>query len=345
MIIDLVYTYVNPNDPILNEKRRHYAKIDDNGEKTYSNGSARYSDNGELVHSLQNAQKFLPFINHIYVAHAGSPPSWLVPSSKISLIRQEDLLPLGLAPTFQSDVVECFLYRIPQLSEFYLYSNDDFFFSKVHEPSDFFNEDGVSLVGVCDRFAGTGDIDGSFASSEINSARALQRRLRLPKHVLVGNGLSIAGFSHPRQQLRACLKGMRLLNTTTHVTQPYSKSHWAGFHNVFRDEIAALGKKRFRSGSGFAVNLMYHHYVRSLNQAKIYFEPNHLFLDRGQPAEDRENLRNALLSENSQISRFCLNDGPVSGDDGWETYIRSLMADLDYPTHHRERSDVSSLVG
>jgi hypothetical protein len=336
--IDLVYTWVNPHDPLWKAKRQQYAVGEVKDDELYSNGELRYSDHGELAYSLQTVARHLPFVRHIYIAHAGSPaswletrPNWLRDREKIILIKQEDLLPFEIAPSFQSDVIECFLCKIPGLSEHYLYSNDDFFFSRRHTPADFFTNDGRCIVGVCELFAGMSAEDGPFEACETNSVRALLRRLRLPAHIPVGTKRLSKALNHPRLQLRALLRGMRLLNTPTHVTQAYRKSRWDGFHQIFQEEITDLCSRRFRSRHDFIINMMYHHYLRSMKEAHFYYEPHHAYLERSQPLEDRERFRDALLAQQSQISRFCLNDDVSLGNDGWASFISSLMDRLGYP--------------
>jgi hypothetical protein len=123
---------------------------------------------------------------------------------------------------------------------------------------------------------------------------------------------------------------MRLLNIPTHVTQPYRKSHWEGFHQTFCEEITHLCKRRFRSEHGLAANMMYLHYLRSIGKARFYYEPHHAYLSRSQAIEDRDRLQNALLEQPSEISRFCLNDDPAPDNDGWPSFIHSLMDRLGY---------------
>ena len=53
----------------------------------------------------------------------------------------EDYMPAEFLPTYNSSAMECFLHRIPGLSELFIYSNDDFYVTAACEPSDFF--DGV----------------------------------------------------------------------------------------------------------------------------------------------------------------------------------------------------------
>jgi hypothetical protein len=334
--IDLVYTWVNSQDATLNAVRDHYASSEVVEDRNYRCGKARFSDHNELAYSLQSVSRYAPFIRKIYIVHAGTVPTWLRSlkwldsGSEIVLIRQEELLPEGLAPTFQSDVIECYLYRIPGLSEHYLYSNDDFFFSRSHVPADFFTEDGRCLVGVCDRFAALGRVDGAYADSERNSVRALQRRLRLQSNVRVGTKWPNRALNHPGQRLRALARGIRLVNIATHVTQPFRRSHWEDFHRIFSEEVQALSARRFRSRHGFTTNMMYHQYLRSIDECTFYFEARHAFLDRRDSMEARERFFRTLVEQPSEISRFCLNDGASPDYDGWSFFISMLMNQLGY---------------
>ena len=330
MEIDLVYTWVNSADVALAAQRAEYAVQEIQEDQGYCNGALRYRDNGELEYSVQTALRYLPFIRRIYIAYAGSPPAWAVGEGKIFLVPQQSLLPAGVGPTFQSDVIEAFLHRIPGLSERYLYSNDDFFFSKEHAPRDFFDEIGNCRIAVCARFAGLGGVKGPFQAAEVNSARALKQRLKLRRTVSVGSNSVSKALGHPQQRIKALRAGIPLLNTNTHVTQPYRKSSWIGFHALFANEIASLCSKKFRSKHGYAINTMYQHYLRSIGAAIFAYEPNHVFLDRSDSSTARTKVRNSLLKEQREISRFCLNDGPAADDDGWGQYIRSLMNGLGF---------------
>ena len=62
--IDIVYTWVDGNDPEWQKKKAQYA-----GEikEEVSNASSRFSDNDELKYSLRSVEKNAPWINHIYI--------------------------------------------------------------------------------------------------------------------------------------------------------------------------------------------------------------------------------------------------------------------------------------
>lgn len=46
---------------------------------------------------------------------------------KIKYINHEDIIPKQYLPTFNSHIIETFIFRIPNLSEYFIYLNDDCF--------------------------------------------------------------------------------------------------------------------------------------------------------------------------------------------------------------------------
>ena len=60
---------------------------------------------------------------------------------KIKIVDHTELLPKEILPTFNSSVLDYFIYKIPDLSEHFLYANDDMFINADLSPSFFFNEE------------------------------------------------------------------------------------------------------------------------------------------------------------------------------------------------------------
>jgi hypothetical protein len=131
--IDLVYTYVNGFDEELNQKRNMYMKEID---KRY-NPPIRYNDINELNYSLKTAIKFVPWINKIYIITDNQIPvidNNLLNNEKIKIIDHTEIIPSQYLPIFCSDIIESFIHNIPNLSEIFLYNNDDmFFFDKINK--------------------------------------------------------------------------------------------------------------------------------------------------------------------------------------------------------------------
>jgi len=143
--IDLVYTWVNGNDPLWREKKLTYTgKISDH---TETNNIGRYVSNDELKYSLRSVEKYVPWIRKIFIVTDDQKPEWLNTNHpKIQVIDHRDIMPAEILPCFNSTVIEYFIYRIPGLSEYFLLSNDDMFFNANLTPDYFFAGDGFPIV-------------------------------------------------------------------------------------------------------------------------------------------------------------------------------------------------------
>lgn len=144
--IDLVYLWVDGNDAEWQaEKRRFLGK--DTPLNTEATTKARNADNNELKYSLRSAEKYAPWIRRIFIVTDGQKPKWLdQQNSRIHIVDIRELLPPQALPCYNSVVIEHFLYRIPELSEHFLYANDDMFFNKAVVPSFFFTKEGLPVV-------------------------------------------------------------------------------------------------------------------------------------------------------------------------------------------------------
>ena len=146
MDIDLVYLWVDGNDPIWQEKHKTCIT---NTEKNplQTNCEGRYVDNDELKYSLRSVELYAPWIRRIFIVTDNQIPVWLNTShSKIRIIDHKDIMPAICLPCFNSTVIEHFLYKIPGLSEHFLYANDDMFINKPITPDFFFATDGLPII-------------------------------------------------------------------------------------------------------------------------------------------------------------------------------------------------------
>ena len=55
-------------------------------------------------------------------------------------------MPAQCLPCFNSSLIEKFLYKIPDLSEHFLYANDDMYMNKTVTANDFFTQEGYPIV-------------------------------------------------------------------------------------------------------------------------------------------------------------------------------------------------------
>ncbi|MEA5044861.1 MAG: stealth family protein, partial [Petrimonas sp.] len=151
--IDLVYLWVDGDDPKWLEKKRQFTgKVADCSE---GNNKGRYVNNGELKYSLRSVEKYVPWIRRIYIVTDNQYPGWLQRDHpKIRIIDHTEILPEEALPCFNSSVIEYFIYKIPGLSEHFLLANDDMFFNKTLSPDYFFDKEGIPFVRLKRKFLG-----------------------------------------------------------------------------------------------------------------------------------------------------------------------------------------------
>ncbi|MCC8179682.1 MAG: Stealth CR1 domain-containing protein [Planctomycetes bacterium] len=190
--IDIVYTWVDGADPALREKRRHYAGRLDKAHPD-SLDASRYRDNDELRYSLRSLERFAPWIKRIFIVRDSQIPQWLKKDhAKIRMVRHEEIIPPEYLPTFNSHVIECYLHRIPGLSEQYIYFNDDFFLINHCAKADFFTGNGLPFM-FCDwreaRMLGYLSNRTPHAESYFNVVNYLEGRgLKLPSAPVSAHG-------------------------------------------------------------------------------------------------------------------------------------------------------------
>ena len=135
MLIDIVYTWVNGLDHEFILKKNRYL----NNSMIEDNPAIRFESLNEIYFSIKSVLKYLPWINKIYIVTDNQIPeldSDIYSTGKIEIINHTDIIPNEYLPTFYSDTIESYLHNIPNLSEIFLYNNDDLFFLDYIEPSD-----------------------------------------------------------------------------------------------------------------------------------------------------------------------------------------------------------------
>lgn len=170
--IDIVYTWVDGNDPSFEEEKRLWA--DATGAHVEATGSSRFENAEELKYSLRSLDVFFPHFRNVYiVVKDGQMPPYIKPHPQLHIVPHSQLIDRKYLPTFSSLCIEMFLHRIPGLSERYLYFNDDIFFLRPLERTDFYDESGVPRVSYDDtcmegRCSTTGSVSDAPAYSLVN---------------------------------------------------------------------------------------------------------------------------------------------------------------------------------
>ena len=134
--IDIVYTWAGEHNDQNNKK---------------------LANNNELKYSLRSIFKYMSWFNKIYII-INSPleknkPSWFndLYKDRIVLIDQKTIFPISehyRLPCKVSDIIESYICNIPNLSEHFIYMNDDFFINKKINSDHFFSDNNMIYLNT-----------------------------------------------------------------------------------------------------------------------------------------------------------------------------------------------------
>lgn len=170
--IDFVVTWVDGADHEWCRKRKLYEKEHGNCDDKKIM-SSRYRDWGFLRYLFRGIEVYAPWVHRVYLVTDGQKPQWLDETyDKISVIDHREFIPKEYLPTFNSHTIELNLYRIPGLSEQFVYFNDDVLLVNNCRPEDFFMNgkpvDEASLNGINGR-------DNQFAEIQFHNMALMNR--------------------------------------------------------------------------------------------------------------------------------------------------------------------------
>lgn len=175
--IDFVVPWVDDSDPIWRAKKAMRTGID---LKT-GNNAERYRDWETLKYWFRGVEKFAPWVRYVYFVTDEQKPAWLnIEHPKLKWVKHTDYIPQEYLPTFSSHTIEWNLHRIEDLSEHFVYFNDDVFLIRDTRPEDFF------VNGQPCDFPGVGPLypNGMFSRIIFNNIELLNRHFSLRKSVL-----------------------------------------------------------------------------------------------------------------------------------------------------------------
>src|SRR5690606_15699624 len=148
--VDVVFTWVNDQDPHWKNKKREALK--EYCEFTeFSNNDARFENHNELFYSVNSVLKYLTWVRNIYIVTDNQLPIILEENEKIKIVDHLDIIDKKYLPTYNSHVIEANLHKIEGLSENFIYFNDDVFVAKPLEKSHFFRKNQIASIFVSEK--------------------------------------------------------------------------------------------------------------------------------------------------------------------------------------------------
>jgi hypothetical protein len=152
--VDAVITWVDGTEIAHKKKLAQYLKSN-RIERTEHSPPTRYNQCGELIYCIQSIMRYAPWIRIIHIVTDQQTPMLLETlthstwSNRIKLVDHKALFH-GFEqhlPTFNSLSIEIMLWRIANLSEQYIYFNDDCLLIRPVKYEDFFRGTKVVLRG------------------------------------------------------------------------------------------------------------------------------------------------------------------------------------------------------
>lgn len=145
---DAVFLWVDGNDPKHQLKRSQYERCERSA-TLHRNAMlpTRYKDNNEIWYSINCLRTNAKWVNRIFLVTDGQRPKWLDEETAkrldISIVDHTVLFRdhAENLPTFNSSTIETVIHKIPELSNEFIYLNDDFFIINTTTKSDYFSGD------------------------------------------------------------------------------------------------------------------------------------------------------------------------------------------------------------
>lgn len=96
----------------------------------------------DLKYSMRSICRYAPWFYHAFLVVDDDEvlPPWLdLACSRITVVKHSEIIPKAFLPTYNSNVIDSYLHKIPGLSEFFLVLDDEMFICKKVLPSTFFD--------------------------------------------------------------------------------------------------------------------------------------------------------------------------------------------------------------
>lgn len=300
--VDVVYTWVDGNDPAWQRRRGAYGQ---SGYHTESANAARYLSRDELRYSLRALEQNAPWVRHIYVVTDRQRPAWLLDRHpRITVVDHSEIFddPSAL-PTFNSHAIESRLHHIPGLAEHFLYFNDDMFLGRPVTPQDFFLSNGMTRT--------------FFSPSQVPRWERTQG----------DRPVDAAGKNNRRLLLDNF--GSAIVQKVRHAPYALRRSVLHEIEREFADAHRATSHSRFRSADDISIPSSLYHYYAYFTGRAVPSEISFAYLDLARPEIQR---RLGILLARRDRQAFCINDTLSDGHDiDRQTAMLGRFLDSYYP--------------
>ena len=311
--IDFLLAWVDGSDPKwIAEKKKYENQIVESSVE--ANAECRYRANTEMLrYWFRSVEKFAPWVNRIHFVTCGQKPDWLnIDHPRLNIVNHEDFIPSQYLPTFNADTIEMNFHRIEELSEQYVYFNDDMLLLQPIEDS-FFFKNGMPVLSADLRYPWYLGYDywgyTNWGRKMYNGYCVVNSSFNLSKSIWENRSkwfnIKELGLRRVRQNFLRYIANRTLpVRDYEHVANPHLKSSLQELWDRCGDIMDNTSKSKFRSDVQVGQWALC-----AWNQAKGLFAP---IRDekRGKLFEISPNNIDSIISaiENQQYPQICLND-------------------------------------
>lgn len=307
-IIDIVFTYVDFNDvKWINKKNKDMLECN----KVVVNNNHYNSNLNEIKYAVRSIEKYFKNnYRHIYfVTNNGKLPSCFSENHNLIPIHYETLVG---TTSYNSNTIESHLHKIPGLSEYYLYFNDDTIINKKLYMQD--------LITIDDKL-----IWYSESNIFVNIVN---------QYPIVGEIIDLkdGGCNISRQKIYKLLKLDKIPTPISHSPKMFKKSLVERFCNKFSRQINDQVHRKFRSSDDFCFIFAFCFYYekkklldyRNNFKTKILIQFDNETISK---IVNGNNFINYTLDDNIDDSNFiCVED--YRKDNNIDIYCKQILDDM-----------------
>ena len=300
MEIDFVITWVDMDDPKWKDEFSRYSGKIDNSVNGLS--EARFRDYGFLKYWFRGVSAFAPWVRKVHFITSGQKPDWLnTKNPKIKMVSHREFIPEKYLPVFNSNLIEIYMHKIPNLSEQFVYFNDDFFITNNLTPTRFF-ENGLPKDIAAFR---TNTGISQFEKMLKNNIRLINRHFN-KKEVFKKDSWKWYDPTYgSRGRLNFLLKHYNKFITlhTPHNAQPFLKSTFEDVWKHCGKELEQMSLHRFRNKNDYTPELF-----RTWQICCSNFSPYNTYKDTKMFPLMIKSKKAIKAVRDQSYSLVCLND-------------------------------------
>ena len=320
--IDAIITWVDGADPSWQKELMQY-KVADSGDEA---SLPKFRDWDTLRYIFRGIEEFMPWIRKIHFVTYGHLPKWMDTNNpKLHIVTHDDIFEDKSAlPTFNSNAIEFNFLNIDDLSEQFIYFNDDMLVLQPTEKERMFI-DGKPRDYLVQTIPRRGWVYYNFFSNVAwrynlnNNVTLINRHFSKKKSVQKYREL----YYNDRYNISSNIKN-RISNLFSkyhyfehyHQAQPFLKSVWQEATLACKDEIELTISQRFRERSGITAYLF--RYWHLVSGRFVPHNEKDFIIRNLQNIDNIQEIANLLKEKKFRF--VCLNDESFEMDD--EAFIR-----------------------